>query len=172
MKKLFAIIFATVIVVTVFSPDAKAQWNSSVYFEADELKGTPSSYMTMYTDDSGTFVCLSNSNENILSVTTATSIFNYDNYHNVKIVIGFYKDGALLKRKTVSAFVSKGGGNRALISSYGAKGLPDKILNHLINVGDVRIIAPLFRGGDFDITISMNPDIKLLKQVSSEESAE
>ena len=39
-----------------------------------------------------------------------------------------------------------------------------------MTVGDVRIIARKFRGGDFDITIPMNPDIKLLKQVSSGKS--
>ena len=171
MKKLFTIIFATVIAVATFSPDAKAQWASSVYFEADELKGTPSSYMTTYTDDAGMFVCISNDKENILSVTTAKGIFDYDSYQNVKLTIGFYKDGALINRKTALAFVSTRSANHALMSDYGSKGIIDKILNHLINVGDVRIIAHKFRGGDFDIKLPMNPDLKLLKQVSSGKSA-
>lgn len=172
MKKLFAIIFAAIVAITVCSIDAKAQWMSSVYSEADELKGTSSSYMTIYTNDAGMFVCLSNNKDNILTVATANGIFDYDSYNNVKMIIGFYKDGALIDRMTVSAPVPKRSANHALILNYTSDGLPDKILNHLMNVGDVRIIARKFREGDFDITIPMNSNIKLLKQVSTEEPKE
>lgn len=167
MKKLFTLILMAIVAVTACSIDAKAQWMSSVYSEADELKGTSSSYMTIYTDDAEMFVCLSSNKDNILTVATANGIFDYDSYNNVKMIIGFYKDGALVDRMTVSAHVPKRNASHALILNYASDGLPDKILNHLINVGDVRIITHKFRGGDFDITIPMNPDIKLLKQVST-----
>ena len=160
-----------IVAITVCSIDAKAQWEPSVYYKDDELKeGMHSFYATTYTDDNGSFDCHSNSNENTLFVKPANGVFDYGKFtdnieNNVKteFVIDFYKDSTLLEHKTVSLLVSEDG---VIISNDEAKGLPDKILNHLINVGDIRIIAPLSSGGVFDITIPMNPDIKLLTQVS------
>lgn len=126
MKKLFTIILMAIVAITACSIDAKAQWISSVYSEADELKGTSSSYMTVYTDDAGMFVRLSNNKENTLLVKTANGIFDYDSYTNVKMIIGFYKDGALVDRMTVSATVPKRNASNALILNFTSDGLPDK----------------------------------------------
>lgn len=171
MKKLFTFILVTIVTITACTIDAKAQWEPSVCYKEDELKdGISSFYSTTYTDDNGSFDCHTNSNENTIFVKPANGVFDYGKFtdnieNNVKteFVIDFYKDITLLERKTVSLPVSEYG---AIISNYNAKGLPDKILNHLINVGDVHIIAPLSSGGVFAITIPMNPDIKLLTQVS------
>lgn len=185
MRKLFALIILAIVAINACSRNAKTftnaysthvetsaavstdistQWCSPVYYEADELKGTPSSYMTMYIGDNGSFNCSSSNKENTLFMMTSNSFFDYNSDHYIKLIVGFYKDGALLTRNTVSAFVSSSNPKGALISS---NSIVDKILYHLINVGDIRIIAPLYRGGDFDITIPMNSDIKLLKQVST-----
>lgn len=185
MKKLFTLILVAIIAITAcsrnaetsanvcstnaetsaaVSTDVSTQWCSPVYYEADELKGTSSSYMTMYIGDNGSFDCSSNNKENTLFMMTSNSFFDYNSNHYIKLIVGFYKDDTLISRKIVSAFVSTSNPKGALINN---SSIVDKILYHLMNVGDIRIVAPLYREGDFDLTIPMNPDIKLLKQVST-----
>lgn len=167
MKKLFTLILVTIIAITACSTNStntKSYWESSVYHEADELTDTPSYYTTTYVDDNGSVDCESYNEGTDLIVTIDDNIFDYDGCF-VNITIGFYKDCTLIDHKTASVYVSSREPNIMFISD---DCLVDRILFHLINVGDVRIVAPLYRGReDFDITLPMNHHIKLLKQVST-----
>lgn len=165
MKRLFAIIILVIVAITACSKnsstDTKAHWESSIYHEADELTDTPSYYTTTYVDDNRSVDIESYSEGSELFVTINDNIFDYDGCF-VDITIGFYKDCTLIDRKTVSVYVSSREPNNMFISD---DCLVDRILFHLINVGDVRIVAPLYQGReDFDITLPMNPNFKLLKR--------
>ena len=144
--------------------NANAQ-NWQIYHnQADELKGTNEHYTNVYKNVNGDYaVCWSNSNN--LKIVTDSGIFDYFYSasgfsaicNNTMIaLVGYYKDGVLIEKESISFYVPVG--DRDTAYPY-LKNKGTKIIRHLKYVGDVRIIAPKYSGADFDITIPMNTNI-------------
>lgn len=158
MKKFITIIFTAIVTMVAFSINANAQWITE-YYEGDELKGTSSHYANGYFGDCGHFTC-SSTNTKIL-IATDRGIFDYNSNrynsdHYVSVTVGFYEKNILVEKVETRFYVPNGNSDTAISS----KDLGEKIINHLKNVGNVRIIASKYSGADFDLTIPMNPDIK------------
>jgi hypothetical protein len=136
--------------------NAQNDWEVD-YHQADELKGIEGYYSNFYVDTNGNyFVCWSNDTD--VKIGTRGGIFDYsDNY--VFVIVGFYKDTTLTEKETTYFYVPDGDSNTAY-TSYKCPNLGNKIINHLKNVGNVRIIACKYSGADFDIVIPMNPNLK------------
>lgn len=152
MKKLLLLI-ATIFIANV----ANAQWHEPHYFPADELKGEQAYYANQYSDDTGYFVSWSNEKE--IKIGTRRGIFDYDDNY-VTVIIGFYVGDALEEKVTTKFFVPDGDSDTAFSSAYREPGLGLKIINHLKTKGKVRFIASRYSGGDFDLTVPMNRNIK------------
>ena len=157
MKKFITIIFATIVAMMTFSINANAQWGTPNYHKGDELKGTSAYYSNIYQGDCGYFVCWSNDTD--VKIGANRGIFDYDDNY-VFVIVGFYEGDKLIEKVTTRFYVPNGDSNTAYSSEYKTKGLGEKIINHIKNVGNVRIIASKYSGADFDLTIPMNPNIK------------
>lgn len=143
--------------VFVMCVNANAQNWEINYHQADELKGTEGYYSNYYRVTNGNyFVCWSN--ETDVKIGTRQGIFDYDDNY-VFVIVGFYENGSLVKKETSYFYVPRGDSDTAY-TSYKSPKLGAKIINHLKNVGNVRIIAPKYSGGDFDIVIPMNSNLK------------
>ena len=138
--------------------NAKAQNWEVDYHQADELKGTEGYYSNFYMDTNGNyFVCWSNDTN--VKIGTSRGIFDYnDNY--VFVIIGFYKNDSLIEKETSYFYVPRGDSDTAFTSNYRSPNLGTKIINHLKNVGNVRIIACKYSGADMDMVVPMNPNLK------------
>lgn len=154
MKKFFILcLMALVVCVNV---NAQNVWEVD-YHQADELKGTKGYYSNFYVDTNGNyFVCWSNDTD--VKIGTRRGIFDYSGNY-VSVMVGFYKDTTLIEKETTYFYVPNGDSNTAY-TSYKCPNLGNKIINHLKNVGNVRIIANKYSGADFDIVIPMNPNLK------------
>lgn len=154
MKKFF--IFCLMAFVMCVNANAQNVWKVD-YHQADELKGTEGYYSNFYVDTNGNyFVCWSNDTD--VKIGARKGIFDYsDNY--VFVIVGFYKDTTLIEKETTYFYVPNGDSDTAY-TSYKCPNLGNKIINHLKNVGNVRIIARKYSGADFDMVIPMNPNLK------------
>ena len=111
---------------------------------------------------------LNKNNENIKNDDGTTLFYKVLNSPS----IDFYKDGKLIGCENVTAYAKSF--SSAFICAENnnlTDKLIDKILYHLMNVGDIRIQILVRPRKDLavpmiDITIPMNPDIKLFKQLS------
>jgi radical SAM superfamily enzyme YgiQ (UPF0313 family) len=137
----------------------------TTHHEADELRGTKEYYSNVYNDGGDYFKCYNDgSGRDYIIIGADMGIFDYENYKYIYsdykymyATIGFYKNGNLIERTSFRFNLYSGDFDFA----YSGDGdeLSTKIINHLKNVGDVRIIAPKYSGPDFDITIPMNPNL-------------
>ena len=135
------------------------------HHKADELRGTKEYYSNVYNDGGDYFKCYNDgSGRDYIMIGADMGIFDYENYKYfysdykyMYATIGFYKNGNLIERASFRFNLYRGDFDFAY-SGDGDK-LSTKIINHLKNVGDVRIIAPKYSGPDFDITIPMNPNL-------------
>lgn len=155
MKKFVVILLA--LFVGVFSSKMWAQWNEPSYYPGDDLKGTTEYYANVYRCSDGYFVCWSNDSD--IKIGTNIGIFDYQDSY-VSVIIGFYEGDNLKEKIETRFYVPRGNSGTAYTSRYVSKGLGIKIINHLQNVGNVRIIAPRYGKLDFDITIPMNTALK------------
>lgn len=176
MKKIFALILMSLAVCV----NANAGFWYTNHHKADELRGTKEYYSNVYNDGGDYFKCYNDGTGNdYVMIGADTGIFDYENYKYfysdykyMYATIGFYKNGHLIERASFRFNLYSGDFDFAY-SGDGNK-LSTKIINHLKNVGDVRIIAPKYSGPDFDITIPMNPNLitdipKEVKEESNEE---
>lgn len=152
MKK-FLLLLAAILIADV----ASAQWLEPHYSPADELKGTEAYYSNMYRSEVGYFV--SWSNETDIKIGTDRGIFDYDDNY-VTVIVGFYVGDSLEEKVTAKFYVPDGDSDTAYSSSYRSPGLGEKIINHLKTKGKVRFIASRYSGGDFDMTVPMNKNLK------------
>lgn len=154
MKKIFILC----LMAFVMGVNANAQNWEIDYHQADDLKGTEGYYSNYYSDTNGNyFVCWSNDTD--VKIGTRRGIFDYDDNY-VFVIIGFYENGSLIEKETSYFYVPRGDSNTAFTSIYKSPNLGTKIINHLKNVGNVRIIARKYSGADFDIVIPMNSNLK------------
>lgn len=156
MKKFFILCLMTLVVCV--NVNAQNVWEVN-YHQADELKGTKGYYSNFYVDTNGNyFVCWSNAT--YVKIGTSSGIFNYNSDNFVSVIVGFYKDTTLIEKKTTYFYVPDGDSSTAYLRySYKSRNLSNKIINHLKNVGNVRIIANKYSGANFDIVIPMNPNL-------------
>ena len=127
---------------------ASAQWESH-YVAGDELKGVSEHYANIYHDAYGNyFVYWTNGND--IKISTKSGIFNYNNYHGVSAIVGFYDGDALVEKQNVTMYVPTGDSDTAynVEDDFGKK-----VIEHLNNVGAVRFIIPKYSGADFDMKI-------------------
>ena len=154
MKKILTIALLGFIAITAFSFNAKAEWNQPTYCPSDELRGTEAYYANFYDGNSGYFV--SWSNEDKVKIGTRRGIFDYNSYHFVSVLVGFYEGDKLIKKETTSFYVPKGDSDTA----YSNSDIGKRITTHLKTTGKVRIIASTYSGLDFDLLIPMNKNLK------------
>ena len=145
MKKVLLLAFSLMATL-----NANAQW-STKYHEADELRDEPAYWSNLYiASDGAAFVSWSNDDE--VKIITDKGIFDYSD-SRVKVIVGFYKDNALMEKTTAFFYVPSGDSNTAYTSSYRNPGLGQKIIDWLKNTGDVRFIASKYSGSDFDMKV-------------------
>lgn len=161
MKKFLFFVFALFCFVGI----ANAQWDEPQFVEGDELTEKPNQWLYPYYDFDG-LIMFSQSLDftklpNAICFYTNKSIFDYDDRY-AECIIGFYNNDKLIEKITTKVWVSSRG-DEAYIFSY-----PDgteypiiikKIINHLNNVGNVRFIIPTYSAGNFDITVTKNPNL-------------
>lgn len=161
MKKFFALILMSLAVCV----NANAGFWYTNHHKADELIGTKEYYSNVYYDGGDYFKCYNNgSGRDYIMIGADMGIFDYEDYKYIYsdykymyATIGFYKNGHLIERASFRFNLYRGDYDFAYSGDNDK--LSTKIINHLKNVGDVRIIAPKYSGPDFDITIPMNPDL-------------
>jgi hypothetical protein len=153
MKKIFILCLMALVMCV----NANAQNWEVDYHQADDLKGTEGYYSNYYRDTNGNyFVCWSNDTD--VKIGAHRGIFDYDDNY-VFVIIGFYQNGSLIEKETSYFYVPRGDSDTAY-TNYKSPNLGAKIINHLRNVGNVRIIARKYSGADFDIVIPMNSNLK------------
>lgn len=134
---------------------ANAQWEISTY-KGDALKGT-TDYTAYRYGGNDYFVCWDN--DYTLKIGCRNGIFNPRKSslnRNVDVTIGLYEGDELIEKLEVGFWL-----NDELDAAFGlTKSVNKKIINHLKTKGDVRIIAQKYRGADYDITLSMNTEIR------------
>lgn len=156
MKKIVIIIIAILTGI-----NANAQWSKTL-IKGDELKETVDRTMYNFRSNNGdSFWFISN--ETCINITTNRGIFDfdYDDYcHQVLqfVKIGFYVNGELVEKTNCldTTFRVSDSGTTAWV--YGIEGDPNlssRIIDHLRNKGEVRIIAYLYDETEYDVTIPM-----------------
>ena len=159
MKKFIKIITISLVCFLSFAFSSKAQWVES-FEKGDELKGTTDHYSFIYMgtkeenyDGFGYYT-----NNRIAVVTCQKGIIDYqiyEEYRYATAIIGFYENGELKNKKKESFFV----GNRGNSGWFSEK-TSAQIIDFLKNKGDVRIIISKYGGGDYDVIIPMNRNLK------------
>lgn len=156
MKKFITTIVLALVASLMFT--AKAQWSEPKYFPADELKGEEAYYANTFTGEDGAVIIWSN--ETDVKLVAKRGIFDYDDNY-VNVIVGFYESDKLVEKVTTKFYVPNGDSNTAYTSSFKEPlGLGLKIILHLSNNGKVRFIANKYSGPDFDLTVSMNKNLK------------
>lgn len=158
MKNFLAI--CSMAIMMCMNVNAQNEWEI-IYSEGDELKDIEECYANYYSDKNGDyFVCFDNSNAVLIG--TENDIFdcllNLDDYKTyiTYVIVGFYKDGELFKKET-TRFYAKHDDFSVVASS---PKIGKKIIKHLKETGDVRIIACKYGKTYFDILLPMNKDLK------------
>ena len=156
MKKFIITIILALVASLSFT--ANAQWSEPKYFPADELRGEEAYYANTFAGEDGAVIIWSN--ETDVKLVTRQGIFDYhDNYVNV--IVGFYEGDKLVEKVTTKFYAPDGDSDTAYTSSIKEPlGLGLKIILHLHNNGKVRFIASKYSGADFDLTVSMNRNLK------------
>ena len=159
MKKFIKIITISLVCFLSFAFSSKAQWVET-FVKGDELKGTTDHYSFSYVgtieENCDGFGYSTNSRAAI--VLCSKSIIDYEIYNGYRCataIIGFYENGELKDKMKESFFVSDRGD-----SGWFPEKISARIIDFLKNKGDVRIIISKYRGGDYDVTIPMNKNLK------------
>lgn len=128
---------------------ASAQGWRIMEIKGDELKGTLDHMGYYYlTEDANLFYYASDDKETFL-IKTGEGIFDYDDNY-VSALVGYYRNGTLEKKQTVSLFVSMGNANSAL----GTPAVAKPIIEYLETGGDVRFIIGRYGRASLDITVT------------------
>lgn len=143
MKKVIMILAAMLVGM---SASAQTNWIEEVV-EADELKGTPRYEMYIYYAEESDFAFTYGSTMKIVLFSTLTGIFDYDDNWVMGILIGYYKDGVLVKKEKAEGWKN----DPDCIKFMNNYGRP--MIEWLESGGDVRIIAPRYNRTDLDVTI-------------------
>ena len=105
-----------------------------------------------YSNTEGTFVWENNTH---IKIGTHNGNFDFKN-DSVFAMVSFYnKEGELMEYEYTYLYAK----NEEYNIAYITPNLGDKIINHLSNVGNVRIIISKYNEKDFDLTIPMNPTL-------------
>lgn len=161
MKKFLFFVFALFLFVGV----ANAQWHEPQSAMGDELTETPNSWIDLYYDSDGDIVFYQSldftKGSNSISFYPNKGIFAYDDNNYAKCVIVFYNNDKLIEKITTKVWVSIATGDAYLFGPRDGTEHPiiKKIINHLSNVGNVQFIIPTCNTGDFDITVTKNPNL-------------
>lgn len=155
MKKFLVI--CSMAIMMCMNVNAQNEWVYD-YHEGDELKGIEEYYSNYYSDKNGDyFVCWNNSD--VVKIGTENGIFDcrlssygYSAQYSVYVIVGFYKDGELIKKETAHFDVPRD----KFSVAFSSRKIGKKIIKHLKETGDVRIIASKYGKSDFDILIPMN----------------
>ena len=158
MKKFLTICFMTIMMCV--NVNAQNEWVSN-YHEGDELKGIEEYYSNYYRNENGEyFVCWDNSDEVKIGIRNdifdcRLSTYDYRTY-TVYVIVGFYKDGKLIKKETTHFDVP----HDNFTIAFSSRKIGKKIIKHLKETGDVRIITHRYGNSDFDILLPMNKYLK------------
>lgn len=160
MKKVLKVALLALITMSAFNVSVKAQGWNITHTDGDELKGIEPSYISIFQAEDGDAFIINGGDNPGIAILSDNRIFDYDSNGYVSALIGFYIDGALDHKETAKFFVGKGRATMgALFASRNKKIFLD-IINHLRSKGDVRVVADKYSGSDYDVTATMNPDIK------------
>ena len=131
-----------------------AQWDISLN-NGDELLNIPAHYFHIYHDNiNGAASIAFKSNDDSFLVTPIKGIFDYNQDDLCKVIIGFYENDKLTNKIETNFTVVNNG---KIAGTFGETG--QKIIMHLKNKGDVRIILPKYNSSNIDIRIPMNKNI-------------
>ena len=148
MKKFF-VLFLMAFMICV-SANAQNGW-AVEYIPVDELTGDGGNYLNVYENGEGFFGF--RSDLDLVTISTHKGIFDYEYDRIISVIIGYYKDGVLIEKETKNFLV----GSKSDTAFCRGK---SKLVNHLKNVGDVRIVAERYNRSNFDLTIPMNHGLK------------
>ena len=147
MKKFF--ILCLMALVMCVNANAQNEWIVE-YVPVDELTGDGGNYINIYADEECFFGF--RSDLDVVTISTFKGIFDYED-GRISVLIGYYKDGVLIEKETKYFLM----GNKSDMAACRGK---SKIVNHLKNVGDIRIVTDRYDRSNFDLTIPMNPNLK------------
>ena len=147
MKKFFILCLMAFMVC--MSANAQSEWIVE-YVPVDELTGDGGNYLNIYADEECFYGF--RSDLDVITISTFKSIFDYED-GRLSVLIGYYKDGVLIEKETKSFLIGK----KSDTAFCRGK---SKIVNHLKNVGDIRIVTERYDRSNFDLTIPMNPNLK------------
>lgn len=158
MKKIVTIIIAILACI-----NANAQWKQT-FIKGDELKGTIDRIEFEYRDPEtrDRFSFYDHYREGF-EISTYRSIFNYSfeisEFGNCFtklyfVKIGFYEGDKLIDKVTLDFFVSESG--HIAWPMPDANKISARVINHLENIGSIRIIASVYGAEpNYDVTIPM-----------------
>lgn len=181
MKKFIVFIITAIILAVGTSFTTKAQWKYT-YHDADELVGNEGYYSNLYLDEEGN-AFISWNNDKDIKIIANDGIFDYETHYEhyswgecdafeyTFVIVGFYTNDKLTEKMNAYLRVQDDNSKVAYTSDSFCRimgvpstleciGLGEKIINHIKNVGDVRIIATKYGGYKMDLRIPHNPQLK------------
>lgn len=156
MKKIIIALSTALVALLCFTSTAFAQAWRTEYVPGDELKGTEGYYSNYYFDEENNLAGLILTAHKSLGVTTNKGIFDYDSYNSISVLIGYYVDGKLESKETVSFRVSKSDSSTAFCFS---SAVVDRVAAHLAK-GEVRLVLPRYGRSDLDMTLPKYTELK------------
>ena len=156
MKRIFSI----VIMLLSIAFSMNAQWRVS-HVEGDDLKGKKEHYINSFTAKNDDAVIIQSDDTSIL-LYSDNGVFDITMNDDFDVIIGFYENGKLTKKIQAKFHSSMNYLDYAILhENYDENKIGKQIINHIRFKGDVRIIAPKFRGSDFDVRMTKNPNIRV-----------
>lgn len=144
------------VMVMMWLPSAFAQWTTRETV-ADELRGNASYTTYKYANDGKYFVCWSD--EKYIKVGCRFAEFvSFDGVYCASI--GYYVQGVLVDKENTYFEIKDAEDNSGFLMNYTDRHTGCKILKHLQERGDVRILALLNYNREFDLVIPMNTELK------------
>jgi hypothetical protein len=128
--------------------NAQTEWMVE-YVPVDELTGDGGNYINIYYDEECFFGF--RSDLDMVTISTFKGMFDYED-GRISVLIGYYKDGVLIEKETKYF-------SRVTSDMANCKG-KSKIVNHLKNIGDIRIVVERYNRSNFDLTIPKNPKLR------------
>lgn len=159
MKRFYFTIIALIAVT--FSANGQLPGWYRVYEKPDELLGTKEKISLIYISGEGEDgTCgFSESGMDFIMVSSRNGFFDYkivnSEVYYADAIIGLYVNSKLIEKIETHLIIFSDNTSRGAFIEEDA----DKIKYHLRNNGSVRIVLPLYKKGNFDLTIPMIKDI-------------
>lgn len=147
MRKFFILCLMAFVICV--NANAQNVWEVD-YVPVDELTSDGGYYFYYYENEELNSLFFATKHDFVV-ISTFKGWFDYED-NRISVLIGYYQDGTLIEKET--KYFIKGNSDSAMLIGK------SKIVNHLRNVGDIRIVTKQHNYYNFDLTIPMFPRLE------------